>query len=148
MTTILIEEDEQRTQQLLQTTLTLKGYTVIESVNDEETADLAAKRIPDLVLLNTHIPLRLGMVSTLKTNGDTANIPIWALTANYLPGDRDKLLKAGCEEYLLKPIGTNQMLEFLRKIDEKFLSTEYEHLTYTSVFMEEEEPQAKAAVRK
>lgn len=138
--TILIEEDERKNRIILQRTLNLKGYNVIEASDDKEIFDLARKRIPDLIILNSQIPLRLKTAATLKSSRETAGIPVWAVSSNDLPREREKFLEAGCEDYLSKPVDTTCLLKFLKRIDEQFFSSEKENYLDLSLQTDPQEP--------
>ncbi len=120
--TVLIEEDVQGIQKILNSTLGHKGYKVVESARWEGTVELARKLKPNLIFLDTQLPLGQETVRILKADKETKHIPVWAFTSNYLPADKEKYLDSGCEFYLMKPVGIANLLHILRLIDERFQS--------------------------
>lgn len=86
-------------------------YTLMEAANGKEGLDMAQSLQPDLVLLDIHLPDMDGMfvVKSLKKNPGTARIPVLAVTASAMKGDREAMLEAGCDDYLAKPIDPEQL---------------------------------------
>ena len=106
MPTILLVEDNEMNRDMLSRRLQRKGYDVIMAVDGQEGLDLAASRHPDLILMDMSLPVVDGWEATkrLKAEPATASIPIIALTAHAMEGDRRKAMEAGCDEYDTKPI--------------------------------------------
>jgi two-component system, cell cycle response regulator DivK len=115
--TILIVEDELQNRKLFRDVLQYRGYTVFEAMNGKEGIALAKKHQPDLILMDIQMPVMDGLSATriLKQNETTRDIMVVALTANAMPGDREKILEAGCHDYISKPF---RLHEFLEKIKE------------------------------
>jgi len=92
-------------------------YRIIEAVDGETGLRMAAEVMPDLILLDMALPKMdgLAVVRHLKNNGKLSQIPVVAMTAQVMKGDREKILKAGCDDYIAKPIDPEG---FLKKINE------------------------------
>jgi CheY-like chemotaxis protein len=115
--TILIVEDEPQNRKLFRDVLQYRGYTVLEAMDGREGIALARKHFPDLILMDIQMPVMDGISATraLKQNEITRHIRVVALTANAMPGDKEKILEAGCHDYISKPF---RLHEFLEKIKE------------------------------
>ncbi len=114
---ILIVEDEPKNLKLFRDLLQHSGYTTIEATDGEQGVELAKARKPDLILMDIMMPKMDGLEATriLKTDTTTKNIPILALTSYAMKGDKERILEAGCDGYLAKPI---DIQEFLGKVAE------------------------------
>jgi two-component system, cell cycle response regulator DivK len=113
MPRILLIEDNEANREMLERRLRRQGYDV-ESVEDAEEGLMAAwERRPDLILMDIGLPGMSGWDAArhLKEQAETRPIPIIALTAHAMPGDRERCLEAGCDDYETKPV------EFARLID-------------------------------
>jgi CheY-like chemotaxis protein len=115
--TILIVEDGSQNRKLFRDVLQYRGYTVLEAMNGQEGIALAKQHQPDLILMDIQMPVMDGLSATriLKQNETTQHIMVVALTANAMPGDKEKILEAGCHDYISKPF---HLHEFLEKIKE------------------------------
>ena len=115
---VLIVEDNEANQLLARSVLERDGYRVeIASAADEALEKLAGK-LPNLILMDIQLPGQDGLSLTrqLKAAPATANIPIIALTAHAMIGDREATLAAGCAGYIAKPIDTRTLGEQIRQI--------------------------------
>ena len=103
--TVLLVEDNEDNRTVYRTILEHFGYQVIEAQNGEAGVSVARERRPDLILMDISIPLIDGWEATrmLKSDPQTAHIPIIALTAHALATDRAKANEVGCDGYLAKP---------------------------------------------
>ncbi len=112
---ILYVEDNFQNKRLVRKILTAKGYEVLEADNGEAGVSLAFQEKPDLILMDISIPGIDGIEATrlIKENPETNAIPIVALTANAMRGDRERFLAAGCDDYLPKPISTPDLLRVI-----------------------------------
>lgn len=112
---ILIIEDDPMNLQLFRDVLNVNGYTTLEAVNGEQGVDLAKKHHPSLILMDIQMPVMDGLKATtlLKADTKTQKIPIIALTAYAMEGDEDRMLQAGCDGYIAKPI---HMRKFVKQI--------------------------------
>jgi two-component system cell cycle response regulator DivK len=108
---ILYIEDNFDNRILIKRVLEAEGYTVIEAENGQVGLDLAKSSTPDLILMDINLPDIDGYECTLRLRKleDAAKIPIVALTANVLEGDRQKAIDAGCDGYIAKPIDVDEL---------------------------------------
>jgi CheY-like chemotaxis protein len=117
---VLVVEDNEVNQLLTASVLEREGFTVDIAGNAGEAMNLLRARTPDVILMDVSLPGMDGLTLTrqLKADPVTASIPIVALTAHAMTGDREKTLDAGCSAYIAKPIDTrtfgNQVRQFLR----------------------------------
>ncbi|MFM1904384.1 MAG: hypothetical protein RLZZ440_2284 [Planctomycetota bacterium] len=120
MPTILLVEDNELNRDMLSRRLERKGYTVAVAVDGAEALEKSRSAAPDLILMDMNIPIIDGWEATrrIKAASETATIPLIALTAHAMAGDREKAIAAGCDEYETKPV------EFARLVEkiEEFLS--------------------------
>jgi signal transduction histidine kinase len=119
--TILIAEDNEHNIQTLSEYLTAKGYRLIIARNGRDAIEYTKTDHPDIVLMDIRMPIMNGYDAILQIRADemTRDIPIIAVTALVMPGDRERCLNAGADKYLSKPVSLqelNQMIEhFLKK---------------------------------
>src|SRR5205807_8031180 len=99
MAKILLVEDNEYSRDMLSRRLQRRAFQVVCAVDGAEAAQLAQAERPDLILMDMHLPVMDGWEATrqLKSVADTAAIPIIALTADAMNGDREKALAAGCD---------------------------------------------------
>jgi two-component system cell cycle response regulator DivK len=109
---ILYIEDNPQNMRLIRKMLGAHGYTIIEAVDGLSGLRIAAEATPDLILMDINLPDIDGMEATqrLKANLTLAHIPVVALTANAMPGDRERFLEAGCDGYLSKPVSRSELI--------------------------------------
>jgi two-component system, cell cycle response regulator DivK len=112
MTTILLVEDNEMNRDMLGRRLQRRGYEVLIAVDGSEGISRAQIDRPDLILMDMSLPVVDGWEATrrLKSAADTQHIPIIALTAHAMSGDREKALEAGCDDYDTKPIEFDSLL--------------------------------------
>ena len=110
---ILIVEDDSKNLTLFRDLLQKFGYTTIEATNGRAGVNLARTNKPNLILMDIKLTVMDGFEATkiLKSDAKTKNIPILALTSYAMKGDREKILQAGCDEYLAKPIDVRELLK-------------------------------------
>lgn len=115
-TVILVVEDNELNMELVRDILIASGYTVNEAANAEEFRVALETNQPDLVLMDIQLPIVDGytLVKELKANASFKHIPVIALTAFAMAGDKEKALDAGCTDVITKPIDTK---EFVSKIE-------------------------------
>lgn len=113
--TILIVEDEPQNRKLFRDILQFNGYATLEASDGRQGVMLAKEHVPDLILMDMQLPVMDGMEATriLKQDEQTKAITIVALTANVMPGDKDKIMAAGCYDFIAKPF---RLHDFLDKI--------------------------------
>lgn len=115
--TIFYVEDNPRNMRLVRKLLQHAGYAVLEAEDGETGIKVAQAELPDLILMDVNLPDIDGLTATgrLKGINDTEKIPVIALTANAMLGDRERCLAAGCTDYIPKPISKNVLLETVEK---------------------------------
>ena len=103
---ILYVEDNDDNIYVLKNRLTRAGYTVLIALNGEDGVAMATAEKPDLILMDLSLPVLDGWEATrrLKAASETRGIPVIALTAHAMSGDREKALEAGCEDFDTKPV--------------------------------------------
>lgn len=108
---ILIVEDNPRNMRLLKMTLSAKGYTLLEATDGGEALDMAIREQPDLIIMDIQLPKINGLAVTrqLREIPEFRHIPIIAITAYAMKGDRERVIRAGCDAYLPKPINTREL---------------------------------------
>jgi len=106
MKRILIVEDKANSRELLRTVLEQQGYAVTEARDGDEALRIVRQQAPDLVLMDLQIPSRNGfdVLQEIRKDASLANLPVVAVTANAMPGDREKVLAAGFTGYIAKPV--------------------------------------------
>ena len=120
--TILYVEDNISNRILVRRILEIEGYSIIEAENAQQTFEAIAKTFPDLILMDINMPDIDGYTLTgqLKNNPELKNVPIIALTANVMQGDKERTLDAGCDGYIQKPIDVDtfskQIANFIREV--------------------------------
>ena len=112
MPKVLIVEDNELSRDMLSRRLRRKGYEVLVAVDGSEGVAMVKQEKPDIVLMDLSLPDMDGWYATrvLKEDEATANIPVIALTAHAMSGDREKALEAGCDDYDTKPIDLRRLL--------------------------------------
>jgi two-component system cell cycle response regulator DivK len=112
MPRILLVEDNELNRDMLSRRLTKRGYEVSIALDGIEGVEKARTSRPDLVLMDMSLPLKDGWEATadLKNDPATSHIPIIGLSAHAMDGDRDKALKAGCNDYDTKPVELDRLL--------------------------------------
>lgn len=119
--TVLVVDDNQDNRELVVKILGNRGYRMIEAVDGEDALRKASEERPDLILMDISIPKIDGYEVTrrLKSREEFKNVPVVALTAHAMKGDREKAICAGCEGYISKPINVRsfpeQVAYFLRE---------------------------------
>jgi CheY-like chemotaxis protein len=116
MMTILIIEDNRRNMLLVRELLAMHGFRTLEASEAEEGITRAKAERPDLILMDLQLPGMDGLTATrlLRQDPATAAIPVIALTAHAMKGDRERALEAGCTGYIPKPIDTRRFLAQIR----------------------------------
>ncbi|MEQ8674045.1 MAG: response regulator [Aggregatilineales bacterium] len=110
---ILYIEDNVQNMRLVRKILKHAGHDVIEAENGLSGVDMATNECPDLILMDVNLPDIDGLEATARLRGMpvTSVIPIIALTANAMVGDREKALAAGCDGYLPKPVSRAELIK-------------------------------------
>jgi CheY-like chemotaxis protein len=112
MAKILLVEDSEMNRDMLARRLARRGYEVVIAVDGGQGVTLAQTEAPDLILMDMNLPVLDGSEATrqLRAAPATRSIPIIALTAHAMSGDREKALEAGCDDYDTKPIELERLL--------------------------------------
>jgi CheY-like chemotaxis protein len=116
MPRVLLVEDNEMNRDMLSRRLTRSGFEVTVAADGQEGIETALRELPDIILMDMSLPVVDGWAATriLKTKGSAQSIPVIALTAHAMAGDRAKALECGCDDYDTKPI---EMTRLLEKID-------------------------------
>jgi len=116
MTKVLLVEDNEMNRDMLSRRLERKGFDVVFAMDGQAAVDMADSENPDLILMDMSLPIMDGWEATrqIKANEGLNSIPIIALTAHAMSGDREKAIEAGCEEYDTKPVDFPRLLEKMR----------------------------------
>jgi two-component system cell cycle response regulator DivK len=114
---VLVVEDNERNMKLVRDVLQATGFETIEATSGEDAVDVATAQHPALVLMDVHLPGIDGVeaLTRLRAHEDTARIPVIALTAQAMSGDRERFLAAGFDDYLSKPV---DVAELIRTVQE------------------------------
>ena len=117
MKTILLVEDNERNRKLVRTILEFRGYEVIECEDGAPSLELARAHKPALVLMDIQLPTMDGITALgrLRADPETAGIPVVAVTASVTPGERDRVVAAGFNGYVSKPIDVSTFGEMVDK---------------------------------
>ena len=112
MSKILLVEDNETNRDMLSRRLQRRGYEVVIAVDGEEGVEMARSENPELILMDISLPNLDGWEATrqIKASPATRSIPVIALTAHAMSGDRQKCLEAGCEDYDTKPVDLKRLL--------------------------------------
>jgi CheY-like chemotaxis protein len=112
MAKILLVEDNEMNRDMLSRRLERKGYAVVIAVDGQQGVDMTHSETPDLILMDMSLPVIDGWEATrrLKADDKTKAIPVIALTAHAMSGDREKALEAGADEYDTKPVELPRLL--------------------------------------
>lgn len=112
MTKLLLVEDHEEIWDFLSRRLKRRGFDVLLAHDGAQGVEVAKAEHPDVVLMDVNLPVMDGWTATGQLKGDpsTRGIPIIALTAHAMPGDRDKALQAGCDDYHPKPVDFSRLL--------------------------------------
>jgi two-component system cell cycle response regulator DivK len=113
MAKILLVEDNEMNRDMLSRRLIRKGYEVVMAMDGQEGVAMATRERPDLILMDMSLPVIDGWEATRQVKADDATkaIPVIALTAHAMSGEREKCLAAGCDEYDTKPVEFNRLVE-------------------------------------
>lgn len=114
---ILVVEDNEMNMKLFRDVLLATGYLTLEATTGAEAVELATLRAPDLVLMDIQLAGDDGVhaLRTLRADARTAGIPVLAVTAQAMQGDRDRFLAAGFDGYLSKPVNVRELLDTVRQ---------------------------------
>jgi two-component system, cell cycle response regulator DivK len=114
---ILVVEDNDKNMKLFRDVLAATGFRTLEATTGREAIDVASAHMPDLVLMDIQLPDLDGMqaLQRLRADARTATIPVVALTAQAMQGDRERFLAAGFDGYVSKPVNVHDLIETVRQ---------------------------------
>jgi two-component system cell cycle response regulator DivK len=114
---VLVVEDNEKNMKLFRDVLQASGYETLEATTGEKAVELARTRVPALVLMDVQLPGIDGVEALARLRGDerTASIPVLALTAQAMDGDRERFLGAGFDGYLSKPVDVVELIGAVRE---------------------------------
>ena len=118
---VLVVEDNERNMKLFRDVLESSGYRTLEATTGERAVELVFEHCPDLVLMDIQLPDIDGVeaLGRLRADGRTASLPVLALTAQAMDGDRERFLAAGFDGYLSKPVDISVFLATVRRYCEE-----------------------------
>ena len=112
MAKILLVEDNELNRDMLSRRLAKRGFDVVVATDGQQGIDRSRTDNPDLILMDLSLPVVDGWAATqqIKANPDTGRIPVIALTAHAMAGDREKAMDAGCDDYDSKPVELDRLV--------------------------------------
>ena len=112
MVKILLVEDNEMNRDMLSRRLRRNGYEVVIAIDGQQGVEMAAAELPDLILMDMSLPVIDGWEAArrVRENEATRKIPVIALTAHAMAGDREKAIEAGCDDYDTKPVEITRLL--------------------------------------
>lgn len=115
---VLIVEDHEANLHLMEAVLKGLGYQTLSATDGEEGVRLAREMLPDLILMDIQMPKMDGLAATrlIKSTPETCHIPVIAVTAHTMLSDRENALKAGCDDYIGKPVNMRLFREKIRSL--------------------------------
>ena len=124
MSKILLVEDNEMNSDMLSRRLQRKGHEVLIAMDGAQGVELAQSENPDLILMDMSLPVLDGWEATqqLKALPETREIPIIALTAHAMAGDREKCIEVGCDDYETKPVDFSRLLAKIQALLENKVS--------------------------
>ncbi len=117
MPKILLVEDNEMNRDMLSRRLTRRGYEIVIAIDGQQGVDMASTENPAVILMDMSLPVIDGWEATrrIKANDATKHLPVIALTAHAMAGDREQALAAGCDDYDTKPIDLTRLLPKIEK---------------------------------
>jgi CheY-like chemotaxis protein len=118
MIKVLIAEDNAVNRELLRELLELRGYTVLEACDGQEALHMIEQNQPDILLLDIGMPVLdgFGVIRKIRENPCLARLPVLAVTAYAMQGDREKIMKSGFNGYLSKPVDARSLADELKRL--------------------------------
>ena len=111
-------EDNPATIDVIQKKLEFLGYDSIVADDGKKAVEMASSQLPDLIIMDISLPKMNGLeaASLIRKNSQTRSIPVVAATARALPGDREKCLQGGCDDYIAKPFTHRELGAAIKKL--------------------------------
>ena len=118
---VLVVEDNEKNMKLFRDVLQATGYRALEATTGAEAVEVAGKHAPDLVLMDIQLPDMNGIeaLALLRADERTTSLPVLALTAQAMEGDRERFLAAGFDDYLSKPVDIGEFLATVKRYCER-----------------------------
>ena len=118
---VMVVEDNEKNRKLMRVVLKAKGYNVIEAETGEEALNILRNQKPDIILMDIQLPGIDGitLIKQIKATTTLKDIPIIAVTAYAMKGDEEKIMEAGCDAYVSKPINTQELPLIVEKYIKK-----------------------------
>ena len=118
MTKVLLVEDNEMNRDMLSRRLNRRGYDVVFAVDGQQGLDVARSEKPDIIIMDLSLPVMDGWEATRRVKSDEAlrNVPVIALTAHTMSGDREKALEAGCDDYDTKPVEFDRLIGKIERL--------------------------------
>ena len=110
---VMVVDDDPRSMKLTYDLLGVFGYTTLAATNGQQAVEMAKIHKPDLILMDIQLPVLDGLSATrlIKADAATTDIPVIATTAYAMKGDREKVIEAGCQGYITKPVDIQLLLK-------------------------------------
>jgi CheY-like chemotaxis protein len=118
MAKVLLVEDNELNRDMLSRRLNRRGYDVVFAVDGAQALEMARSEKPDIILMDMSLPVMDGWEATRHVKSDDAmrNVPVIALTAHTMSGDREKALAAGCDDYDTKPVELDRLIGKIERL--------------------------------
>jgi CheY-like chemotaxis protein len=118
MAKVLLVEDNEMNLDILSRRLSRRGYVVVFAMDGQQGVEMARNEKPDIILMDMSLPVMDGWEATGRIKSDDAmrNVPVIGLTAHAMSGDREKALKAGCDDYDTKPVELDRLIEKIERL--------------------------------
>ena len=118
MTKVLLVEDNEMNRDMLSRRLNRRGYDVVFAVDGQQGLEVARSEKPDIIIMDLSLPVMDGWEATRRVKSDDAmrHVPVIALTAHTMSGDREKALAAGCDDYDTKPVELDRLIGKIERL--------------------------------
>jgi two-component system, cell cycle response regulator DivK len=115
---VLLIEDNEMDRDMLSRRLIRRGFQVVFAMDGQQGVDLARSERPDIILMDMSLPVIDGWEATRRVKADdaTRGVPVIGLTAHVMSGDREKALKAGCDDYDTKPVEFDRLIAKIERL--------------------------------
>jgi len=118
MAKVLLVEDNEMNRDILSRRLSRRGYVVVFAMDGVQGIEMARSEKPDIILMDMSLPVMDGWEATRRVKADDAlrNVPVIALTAHTMSGDRERALEAGCDDYDTKPVELDRLIGKIERL--------------------------------